>query len=69
MADRGLESELDDKLACILDAAEAHGAEVDPEHEVGDLRLVLEACWRHLTESQRRLVHAEVYEFLGEWKP
>jgi hypothetical protein len=49
-------------LAGLLDSAEQHGEDGDPDHEVGDLRDILEYAWTLLTLAQRREVHEH---FLG----
>lgn len=40
-------------LDLILNAAQAHGENSEPEHEVGDLQVVLRAAWRVMTPGQR----------------
>jgi hypothetical protein len=40
-------------IQSVLDAAYAHGAESDPDHEVGDLQSALRAAWRYMSTSQK----------------
>ncbi|MBI4951258.1 MAG: hypothetical protein HY908_04440 [Myxococcales bacterium] len=57
-----------DLLEKLLDAAEAHGADSEPDHEVGDLQGILRSCWKLMTAAQRREVYrGEHAELLGEW--
>lgn len=37
----------------ILNAAQAHGMESEPDHEVGDLQDALIAAWKLLSSEQR----------------
>jgi hypothetical protein len=37
----------------LIEAAKRHGAESDPDHEVGDLQDFLRAIWKQLTPAQR----------------
>ncbi len=43
----------------LLETAEAHVLECEPDHEVGDLQALLRACWARLPEAERRSVHRE----------
>jgi len=56
--------ELFDKL---LQAAENHGAEEIPDHEVGDLREILQSCWEKLTEDQKREVYEKHLDLVTDW--
>jgi len=51
----------------LLDAAEAHGKESEPDHEVGDLRDMLLSCWNRLSHAQRREVYGEHGDLVTEW--
>jgi hypothetical protein len=51
----------------LLDAAEAHGRESEPDHEVGDLRAILLSCWHRLGSDQRRAVYDEHRDLVAEW--
>lgn len=50
----------DPLLEELLTAAREHGEEGEPEHEVGDLTALVEACWAHLTPTQRAEVHRTI---------
>lgn len=50
----------DSRVEKILNAAEQHGRESEPEHQVGDLRDALRLAWRHLTPDARERVLAEI---------
>jgi len=51
----------------LLDAAEAHGKESEPDHEVGDLRDILHSCWQQLSSDQRRAVFDSHSDLVAEW--
>ena len=51
----------------LLDAAEAHGKESEPEHEAGDLRDILLSCWQRLSSAQRRAIYDEHRDLVAEW--
>jgi hypothetical protein len=51
----------------LLDAAEAHGRESEPDHEVGDLRDLLLSCWQRLSSAQQRAVYDEHRDLVAEW--
>jgi hypothetical protein len=56
------------QLEQLLAAAEAHGRESEPDHEVGDLHDLLRACWERLPGASRQEVydeHAELLAWLG----
>lgn len=40
----------------VIEAAQRHGVDSDPGHEVGDLQNVLRAAWELMTEEQRLLL-------------
>jgi hypothetical protein len=44
-------------LARLFAAAEAHGEQSEPEHEIGDLQGYVQSAWDVLTSSQRREVY------------
>lgn len=50
----------------LLEAAENHGADSDPDMEAGDLGLVVRACWLLLTPAQREQVLSDCEDIL-EW--
>ena len=56
-------------LSRLLRAAERHGSESDPDHEVGDLQDVLKAAFGCLTKYQRvKFMGSEaVKDLLDEW--
>ncbi len=58
-----------DKLAALLEAAEVHGRESEPDHEVGDLRTILETAWTKLTPAARREVYDAHKDIVEEWGP
>lgn len=41
------------RIEKLLEAAEAHGENSEPDHEVGDLREMLQDAWKLMTEEQR----------------
>lgn len=43
----------------MIAAAERHGAESDPDHEVGDLQQILRAAWEIMTPEQRVALAAD----------
>lgn len=51
----------DDLLQDILQAAEQHGNDSDPDHEVGDLQDALRLAWAALTTAQREHVHRDFF--------
>ncbi len=57
----------EDLLAQLLAAAEAHGVESEPDHEVGDLQQILFSCWSRLTPAQQREVFRENAELVAQW--
>jgi hypothetical protein len=54
-------------LQKLLQAAEDHGKDSDPEMEVGDLQGILYTCWRLLTPAQRSEVYKEHEDLVTEW--
>ena len=56
-----------DLLDQLLAAAEAHGAESEPDHEVGDLQQMLYSCWKRLTPAQQREVFDEHKDIVATW--
>lgn len=57
------------RLSKILGAAQLHGEESEPDHEVGDLQEVLRECWKRMTPAARREVYEleSVQALLEEW--
>lgn len=53
----------------LMNAAENHGTESDPGHEVGDLQDVVLACFEVLTKEQKQKVfaHDSMVELRNEW--
>lgn len=47
----------DRRLEALLSAAEEHGEEGEPEHEVGDLQDLARACWERLDAKARREIY------------
>ena len=37
----------------LLAAAQSHGENSEPDHEVGDLQTIFQACWSVMTPEQR----------------
>jgi hypothetical protein len=54
-------------LEVLLDAAERHGEQSEPEHEAGDLQAIVRSCWALLTPEQRAQVLAEHEELIADW--
>ena len=54
-------------LQDILDAAERHGSESDPDHEVGDLQDMLRTAWDMLPKTKRSKLLLEAAEQLDSW--
>jgi hypothetical protein len=50
----------------LMDAAEAHGRESEPDMEIGDLQQILHDAWERLTRQQRREVYEANLDIL-EW--
>ena len=44
----------------IIQAAESHGRENEPDHEVGDLQDALRLAWARLSPQARRDIHKEL---------
>lgn len=55
------------RLEALLEAAEAHGRESDPDHEVGDLQDLVRACWARLPEADRAALHEDFSDALRLW--
>lgn len=53
----------------LFEAAERHGNDSEPDHEVGDLQDVAEACWKVMFPDQKQRVFEELEEFLEHWNP
>lgn len=49
-------------LTRILTAAEHHGRDDDPDHEVGDLQDALGLCWKRLGPRAREAVLRDYFE-------
>jgi hypothetical protein len=54
-------------LAKLLNAAEEHGQESDTDHEVGDLRTILETCWKVMNPVQQIMVYNEHSDLVTDW--
>lgn len=57
-------AELLDKL---LQAAQNHGAEEEPDHEAGDLQAIVRSCWAKLTLAQQQEVFEEQADLVTDW--
>jgi hypothetical protein len=55
----------------LIDAAENHGRESDPDHEVGDLQDALILCFQHMFPDQKERVfgNEDTIEKLKRWGP
>lgn len=51
----------------LIDAAQAHGEESEPDHEVGDLQDLVRSCWEIMTPAQRRRVYASQIDVASDW--
>jgi hypothetical protein len=58
----------DSLLNKLLDAAEAHGAQSEPDHEVGDLQDILRTCWRRLNSRSQQEVYKVHKDLIDDWK-
>jgi hypothetical protein len=56
-------------LQIALNSASEHGAESDPDHEVGDLLELIETLWRHLSPDQQRAALLDYGEGRELWSP
>ena len=58
-------------LGRIFAAAEAHGEQSEPDHEVGDLKDVLQQCWNVMDAERRQAIadHWIVKDLLADWEP
>ena len=56
-----------DEFDALLIAANKHGMESDPDHEVGDLQDILRSCWKRLTSEQKKEVYREHAELVVTW--
>jgi hypothetical protein len=55
----------------ILRAAQNHGRESDPDHEVGDLQVLVRDLWALLTPQQRSSSFGRIIdwdEFIKTWR-
>lgn len=62
------EAERERQLRALLDAAEEHGRQAEPEMEAGDLIALVTACWERLDPAGRAAVADECADILG-WTP
>lgn len=53
MGKRARNVETADLVEKIIEAAEQHGRDSEPEHEVGDLQDALREAWKRMTPAQR----------------
>lgn len=51
----------------VILAAEEHGKQSEPDHEVGDLQEALRVCWRLMTTRQREEAADVLHEQVEEW--
>jgi len=56
-----------DPLDQILESAERHGQDSDPDHEVGDLQDALRIVWALLTPAARVKAHAAFFADHAHW--
>jgi hypothetical protein len=56
-------------IEALLAAAQAHGEQSEPDHEVGDLQEILRACWAAMTPRARRQILDGFRDFLADWIP
>ncbi len=56
----------DEACTTLLNAAEQHGADSEPDHEVGDLQDILRTCFVVMEDNQAKEVMAE-HEDKLEW--
>ena len=47
---------VDKRLAQLLDYARMHGADSEPDHEVGDLLDIVRQCWKRLSAGDRESI-------------
>jgi hypothetical protein len=52
----------------LITAAELHGQESEPDHEVGDLQDVLRTCWRLMSGDQRRMAYEAHMDLLNQFE-
>lgn len=58
--------EISSDLQSLLDGAQRHGQESEPDHEIGDLQQLLIACWDELPRAARRKIAAD-FAHLKDW--
>jgi hypothetical protein len=58
-----------DLLADVTAAAARHGAQSDPDHEVGDLLDALALAWDLLSDAQRAEAHRRYFATHERWEP
>lgn len=51
----------------LILAAQHHGEDSEPDHEVGDLQELLRACWSTMTPKAKRAVFAACGDDMLEW--
>ena len=62
------QAEQEEGLVCeIMSAADRHGEQSEPEHEVGDLQDAIRLMWGKLTYEQKRAVHNDYFQMHGHW--
>lgn len=55
-------------IEAVFQGAEAHGAESEAGHQVGDLEAALRAAWKLMTKRQRlKLMDAPEVAAIVEW--
>jgi hypothetical protein len=53
-------SNLAEAVEELIELAQEHGEESEPEMEVGDLQAALRVVWQMLTEDQQRMAHEQI---------
>jgi hypothetical protein len=59
----------DEGVEILLDAAQKHGSESEPDMEVGDLQIFARVMWKHLGRHKRLAVveDSDVKDLVDEW--
>lgn len=52
----------------LMDAAQRHGEQSAPDHEVGDLQQIISRCFEEMTASQVRSVMRIFTNLLNDWR-
>lgn len=57
-----------DFVETVILAAEEHGKQSEPDHEIGDLQEALRVCWRLMTTRQREEAADLLHEQTETWR-